>query len=108
MYTKSKEEQSAISEDTVVELPKSLRNWFEAPDHWSKNRESLAMQNEWLSAERDEVVQYVKLLKKMALYLARKTEGNTDRSLLNFFQKAEQSFPDYLCNEIAISLSDGA
>ena len=94
----------SIGTEPTVKLPVTLRNWFEIPDRWSRDQESLKMRHNWLLAERDEVVQYVKMLKKLAVYLGRKTNGNVHLKLGAFFEKAEQNFPEYLCNEMAIRL----
>jgi hypothetical protein len=106
MYGEKMEMSPMKETDTLVELPNTLRNWFEAPDQWSRNQESLEMRNEWLSAERDDVVQYVKMLKKLALYLARNSRGMKGKALRTFFTKAEQDFPNYLRIEMAIEQSE--
>ena len=88
--------------DLHASLPDELRTWFVYPDEWTKNQESLEMRNEWLLAEREEVIQYVKLLKKLVVYLAEKTEISTDVVSRKFFSKAEQHLPRYVCKEIEV------
>ena len=106
MLTERTREKLINASSTNATLPNSLSAWFEVPDHWSRTQESLELRNEWLSAERDDVVQYVKMLKKLAVYLAGKAEGSTNIHLGTFFKKSEENFPDYLCNEIAIGRLD--
>jgi hypothetical protein len=85
-----------------ADLPDELRSWFVCPDEWIKNQESLEMRNEWLLAEREEVIQYVKILKKLVVYLAEKTEISTDVLSRKIFSKAEHFLPEYMRKEIEV------
>jgi hypothetical protein len=85
-------------------LPDTLRNWLVYPDALNLERESIQMHNEWLQAERDEIVQYVRTLKKLALHLNGKNAmGNNYASRITF-EKAEKDLPDYLRKEVEVSL----
>jgi hypothetical protein len=86
-------------------LPDALRNWFVYPDEWVKEQDALKMQNEWLQAEREEILQYVKNLKMFAVYLSGKTKiGENNLSNINF-ERAEKNLPEYLRKEIEVDIS---
>jgi hypothetical protein len=95
-------------------LPEALRKWLVYPDEWTMERDSIQMQNDLLQAERDELLQYVKNLKKLAVYLIGKTElsesnlSNIDFDKANLsnidFDKAEKYIPGYLRKEIEIDM----
>lgn len=85
-------------------LPEALRKWLVYPDEWVMERDAIQMQNELLQAERDELMQYVKNLKKLAVYLIGKTElGEKNLSNINF-EKAEKYLPGYLRKEIEVDI----
>ena len=104
MLVRTKEEISSIGLNENVGLPDALRRRFGYSDEWSRDQESLEMRNEWLVAEREEVMQYVILLKKLAVYLAGKTDISTEKLSGTLFMKAEQSLPEYLRKEIEVSI----
>jgi hypothetical protein len=85
-------------------LPDALRNWFVYPDELVKEQDALKMQNEWLQAEREEILQYVKNLKMFAVYLSGKTKI-VDNNLSNInFERAEKNLPEYLRKEIEVDI----
>jgi hypothetical protein len=86
-------------------LPEALRKQFMYPDEWIKEQEAVEMENQWISAERDEVVQYVKTLKMLSVYLTGKTSIPREKLLGEYFRKTEQNFPEYLQKEMEIILS---
>jgi hypothetical protein len=86
-------------------LPEALRKQFMYPDEWIKEQEAVEMENQWISAERDEVVQYVKTLKMLSVYLTGKTSIPREKLLGEYFRKVEQNFPEYLQKEMEIILS---
>lgn len=89
--------------DEKQSLPKSLREWFDLPDDLVMERDSNQLQNDLLLAERDEMIEYVKNLKKLAIYLIAKTEFS-ERNLSNInFDMAEKYLPGYLRKEIEIN-----
>jgi hypothetical protein len=93
------------SEDEQLErsgLPDSLRRQFSYPDEWIREREAAELENEWLQAERDEVMQYVRILKKLAIYLAGKADINSEKLSSGFFTKAEKNIPEHLQREMEI------
>jgi hypothetical protein len=83
-------------------LPDELRSWFVCPDEWIKDQESLEMRHEWLLAEHEDVIRYVKLLKKLVVYLAEKTEISADVLSRKVFSKAEQYLPEHVRKEIEV------
>jgi hypothetical protein len=83
-------------------LPESLRKQFANPDALVKVQEAIEIENEWLLAEREEMVEYIRTLKKLAVYLAGKTDTCSDARCGGFFNKAERLFPNYLQKEIEI------
>ena len=85
-------------------LPDSLREWLVYPDDWVKERDAIQMQNDLLQAERDELLQYVKNLKKLAIFLIRKTELS-ERNLSNInFDSAEKYLPGYIREVIEVDI----
>ncbi len=85
-------------------LPDALRKLLVYPDEWVMERDGLQMQNDLFQAERDELMQYVKNLKRLAIYLIGKTElGENNLSNINF-EKAEKYLPGYLRKEIEIDI----
>jgi hypothetical protein len=85
-------------------LPEALRKWLAYPDEWVMERDAIQMQNDLLQAERDELVQYVKNLKKLAIYLIGNTEnGENNLSNINF-EKVEKYIPGYLRKEIEVDI----
>jgi hypothetical protein len=85
-------------------LPESLRKQLLYPDGWIKENEAVKFENEWLMAEREEIVSYVKTLKMLSLYLTGKTSIPREELLGNYFAKAEQNFPEHLRSELEISI----
>jgi hypothetical protein len=92
-----------VDMNEMVSLPEALQKWFVYPDEWSSKQEALEMENELLLAEREEVVQYVRILKKLAVYLAEKTDVSTETLFETFFFKAEINLPDYLREELEVA-----
>ena len=93
-----------VSEVEQVALPESLRKQFMYPDEWIKQQDAIQTENEWLIAERDEVMQYVKTLKMLTIYLTGKTSIPRDKLLGEYFKKAEEKFPEYLRKEINVEI----
>jgi hypothetical protein len=85
-------------------LPEALRKEFMYPDNWAKEKEAVQIENEWLIAEREEVLGYIKTLKMLSLYLTGKTNVPREKLLNDYFRKAEQDFPEYLQKELEISV----
>jgi predicted nuclease with TOPRIM domain len=85
-------------------FPDTLRRQFMYPDEWSNEQEDLRMENEWLQAERDEVVEYIKTLKILSIYLNGKTSVPHENIVGDYFRRAEQNFPEYLQKELAIDI----
>jgi hypothetical protein len=83
-------------------LPEVLRNWLVYPDALNLEREADRMQNEWLQAERDEIVQYVRTLKKLALHLDGKNVMGNKYAPRISFEKAEKNLPEYLRKEVEV------
>jgi len=104
MVVETEKEIFTSGSDEKAGLPDALRKWFVYPDEWSRNQESLEMRNEWLLAEREEVMQYVILLKKLAVYLAGKTDISIEKLSGTLFKNAEQFLPEYLRKEIEVGL----
>jgi len=104
MLVRNMEEISSFGLVENVGLPDALRRQFLCSDEWSSNQESLEMRNEWLVAEREEVMPYVILLKKLAVYLAGKTDISTEKLSGTLFEKAEQNLPEYLRSEIEVDI----
>jgi hypothetical protein len=89
--------------DEKQNLPKSLQEWLVLPDEWVMELDATQLQNDLLLAERDELVEYVKNLKKLAIYLISKTElSERNLSCINF-DMAEKYLPGYLRKEIEIN-----
>jgi len=86
-------------------LPETLRKQFMYPDEWIKEQEAVEMEKQWISAERYEIVQDVKTLKMLSVYLTGKTSIPREKLLGDYFRKAEQNFPEYLQKEMEITLS---
>jgi hypothetical protein len=85
-------------------LPEKLLEWLVYPDKWVKELEAIQMQNDLLQAERDELVDYVRNLKKLALYLINNSSQAVEKlSHLNF-SEVEKNFPGYLRNEIEVEI----
>lgn len=94
-------------EDIWIEgssMPESLRKELLYPDGWMKEKEAIQLENEWLVAEREEVIRYIKTLKMLSLYLTGKTNIPREKLLGDYFQKAEQDFPEYLRKDLEISI----
>ena len=90
--------------DEKPSLPDSLREWLVYPDEWVMERDAIQMQNELLQTERDELLQYVRNLKKLAVYLSGKTSiGENYLSTINF-EKAEENLLDSLRKQIKVAL----
>ena len=92
------------SRDEKAGLPDSLRKQFLVPDEWVKEQEAREMENEVLVAEREEVMRYVILLKKLVVYLAGKTDISTEMLSGTLFEKAELNLPEYLRKEIEVGI----
>lgn len=83
-------------------LPGALRKWLEYPDDLVRERDAIQLHNEWLQAEREEILRYIKNLKMLVMYLSGKNKINeSDLSNINFV-RAEKNLPEYLRNEIEV------
>ena len=92
-----------VDMEEMASLPEALQKWLVYPDELSSKQETLEMENELLLAEREEVVQYVRILKKLAVYLAGKTDVSAEKLNNDFFAKAEKNLPDYLREELGVA-----
>jgi hypothetical protein len=93
-----------LDREEHVGMPEALRKQFMYPDAWIKQQDAIQTENDWLIAERDEVMQYVKTLKMLTIYLTGKTSIPRDRLLMEYFKKAEENFPEYLRKEINVEI----
>ena len=93
-----------LDREEHVGMPEALRKQFMYPDAWVKQQDAIQTENDWLIAERDEVMQYVKTLKMLTIYLTGKTSIPRDRLLMEYFKKAEENFPEYLRKEINVEI----
>jgi hypothetical protein len=84
-------------------LPDSLRRQLLNLDGWNVERDAMQMRNDWLQAERDEIVEYVRTLKKLALYMNAKSSTGDKPFPKISFENVEKNLPDYLREEIDVS-----
>lgn len=99
-----------LAEITPIEieglgLPKPLRKRLLDQDNSNLERDALRMRNEWLQAERDEIVEYVRTLKKLAIYMNEKTSSSVKFLPRINFDRVEQNLPEYLRKEIEVNTS---
>ena len=85
-------------------LPDELRKWLEYPDELVRERDAIQLHNEWLQAEREEILRYLKNLKMLVINLSGRNRINeNDLSNINFV-RAEKNLPEYLRNEIEVDV----
>ncbi|MBW1672563.1 MAG: hypothetical protein JRJ45_02770 [Deltaproteobacteria bacterium] len=97
--------EKTISKKLLYEkdgLPEILSQLFEDPDEWIREQEAFHKRNENLLAEHDELIQYVKALKMLAVYLTDKNNMNRENLSGMYFEKAEEQLPEDLRKEIGV------
>ena len=104
IIVENKKETLLISLEEKPGLPDALRKWLEYPDEWVRERDEIILQNEWLQAEREEILRYLKNLKMLVINLSGRNRINeNDLSNINF-ERAEKNLPEYLRNEIEVDV----
>lgn len=98
------EETLEIGIEGEARLPEKLLEWLLYPDEWVMEREAMQMQNDLLQAERDELVEYVRNLKKLALYLVDNSNQVTRKLSPLDFSEVEKKLPGYLRKEIEVGI----
>ena len=88
--------------DEKADLPEVLCQLFEDPDEWLSEQVAIHERNKCLLVEREELLQYVKALKMLAVYLTDKNNMSRENLSGFYFEKAEEQFPEDLRNKIGV------
>ena len=99
------QEKIVVGQDENSTLPESLLEWLIYPNQWVMERDSMQMQNDLLQAERDELLDYVLNLKKLAIYLYGCSNMASEHLSKIDFSEVEKKLPGYLRKEIEIDIS---
>jgi hypothetical protein len=79
---------------------------FTISDGSMSKKDAIEMGFGLLLAQRDELVEYVKTLKVLAIYLAGSTGIHPEKLSAKFFKRAEQHFPEYMRKEMDVGIEE--
>jgi hypothetical protein len=87
-------------------LPERFHRISTIPNGMMSKQDAIEMRFGLLLAERDELVEYVKALKVLAVYLAGSTSIRPENISARYFTKAEQNFPEYMRREMDVGINE--
>jgi hypothetical protein len=83
-----------------------MRSLFTNSEGWNTKQEAIEMGFELLFAERDELLDYVKALKTLAVYLTGRTKIRSENLIHGYFVSAEKNFPEYIRREMSVGIEE--
>lgn len=84
------------------------RELFASSGSWMSKHDAIEKGVESLLADRDELIEYVKALKALAIYLTNTTHIRPHQLSEEYFLRAEENFADYLRREIDVDVQSQA
>jgi hypothetical protein len=101
---KDDKEVSGNGSHSKVEVTARARELFASSGCWMGKQDAIEMGIESLISDRDELVEYVKALKILAVYLVGTNQIRPIQLSEEYFVKAEKNFSDTVRREIDIDV----
>jgi ribosomal protein S18 len=83
-----------------------MRSLFTHSGGWNTKQEAIEMGFELLFAERDELIDYVKALKTLAVYITGRTKIRSENLINGYFVSAEKNFPEHMRREMSVGIEE--